>query len=404
MSLIKTRATTAAFLMGAAITLGSTVVTTAPAVAAAAPAFKIPADNKPLADAVTTAINDAKAGRYAEAIASAKRADAMPGKPQGLGPALHQMIIGWGVQSKDYNTALDEVEKMIAANEGNKNENIKQALSISFAAGNKAKQKQYADALGNNLDNETRLFIANSLAQAGQYKEALAYAAPALEGNASEAALKFKQAVAFKMNDTAGRRTALEQLVASYPKPDYWHDVLQLARNEKGLNDEQTMDILRLRLAVGDVKSDSDYQEIAQQALIAGYPAEAKAIMDKGIAAKTVQPTERVTRLMNKIEVDRKAAEAATKALEAKSGTDPNANVRLGLIYWANGKGKEAEDAVRKGMSGKVADPEAAKVALGHALMAQGKKAEAVAAFDSVARNSKEAAIARLWSIYAKKA
>ena len=96
--------------------------------------------------------------------------------------------------------------------------------------------------------------------------------------------------------------------------------------------------------------------------------------------------------------------EAATKALEAKVGTDPNANVKLGLIYWANGKGKEAEDAVRKGMMGKVADPEAAKVALGHALMAQGKKADAVAAFDSVARNSKEAPIARLWSIYAKKA
>jgi len=55
-------------------------------------------------------------------------------------------------------------------------------------------------------------------------------------------------------------------------------------------------------------------------------------------------------------------------------------------------------------MKGKVADPEAAKVALGHALMAQGKKPEAVAAFDSVARNSKEAPIARMWSIYARKA
>lgn len=398
------RAITTALLLGAAITISSAVVMTAPAQAAAAPAFKIPADNKPLADAVTTAIADAKAGRYAEAIAKAKQADAMPGKPQGLGPALHQMIIGWGVQGKDFNTALDEVEKMIAANEGNKNENIKQALSISFAAGNKAKQKQYADMLGNNLDNETRLFIATGMAQAGQYKEALAYAGPALEGNASEAALKFKQAVAFKMNDTAGRRAALEQLVSSYPKLDYWHDVLQLARNEKGLNDEQTMDILRLRLAVGDVKTEADYQEVAQQALIAGYPAEAKAIMDKGIAAKAVQNGERVTRLV-KMTNDRVAADTAVQAdLQKKAATDPNASVKLGLIYWSFGKGKEAEESIRKGMMGKVADPEAAKVALGHALMAQGKKAEAVSAFDSVARNSKEAPIARLWSIYAKKA
>jgi hypothetical protein len=272
--------------MGAAATLTSSLTVTAPANAAAAPTFKIPADNKPLADAVTTAMNDAKTGRYAEAIASAKRADAMPGKPQGLAPALHQMIVGWAVQAKDYNTALDQVEKMIAANEGNKNENIKQALSISFAANNKAKQKQYADQLGNNLDNDTRLAIASQMAQAGQYKEALEYANPALQaGSASEPALKFKQAISFKMNDVNGRRTALEQLVASYPKVEYWHDLLQLARNDKGLNDEQSMDIYRLRLAVGDLKTEADFQEMAQQALIAGYPADAMAVFEKGMAA-----------------------------------------------------------------------------------------------------------------------
>ena len=403
MNWTSTRALVAALLMGAAATMTSSLTVTSPAHAAAAPTFKIPADNKPLADAVTTAMADAKGGRYAEAIAKAKQADGMPGKPAGLAPQLHQMIVGWAVQAKDYNTALDQIDKMIAANEGNKNENIKQALGISFASNNKPKQKQYADQLGGNLDNETRLLIASQMAQAGQNKEALEYAAPALEGNASEAALKFKQALYFKMNDVNGRRAALEQLVGSYPKLEYWHDLLQLARNEKGLNDDQTMDIYRLRLAVGDIKSESDYQELAQQALIAGYPVEAKAIIDKGIASKTVQTGERVTRLINKIESDRVASEATTKALEAKSA-DPNANVKLGLIYWSMGKGKEAEGVIRKGMSAKPADPEAAKVALGHALMAQGKKPEAVAAFDSVARNSKEAPIARMWSIYAKRA
>jgi len=400
-----TRAIAAALLMGAAVTITSSFTVTAPANAAAAPTFKIPADNKPLADAVTGAMNDAKGGRYAEAIARAKQADAMPGKPQGLAPALHQMIVGWAIQAKDYNAALEQIDKMIAANEGNKGENIKQALAISATAKNTAKQKQYADMLGSNMDNETRLFIASQMAQAGQNKEALEFAKPALEsGNASEAALKFKQAISFKMNDVNGRRGALEQLVGSYPKLEYWHDLLQLARNDKGLNDEQTMDILRLRLAVGDIKTEADYQEMAQQALIAGYPAEAKAIMDKGIASKAVQPGERVTRLMNKIESDRVAAEAATKALEGKAAADPNASVKLGLVYWTLGKGKESEDAIRNGMKGKVADPEAAKVALGHALLAQGKKPEAVQAFDTVARNSKEAPIARLWSIYAKRA
>lgn len=398
-----TRAIAAALLVGAAATITSTVMITAPANAAGT-TFKIPADNKPLADAFNGALNDAKAMRYAEAITKAKQADAMPGKPAGMAPQLHQLIFAWAIAGKDYNAALEQIDKMIAANEGNKNENIKQALAVSFTAKNAAKQKQYADMMGNNLDNETRLFIASQMAQAGQYKEALVYAQPALEGNASEAALKFKQAVSFKMNDIPGRRAALEQLVAAYPKPEYWHDILQIARNEKGLNDDQTMDIYRLRLAVGDLKTPDDYQDTAQQALIAGYPVEAKAIMDKGVSSKVVQNNERVTRLMNKIEQDRTAAEASTKALQTKAASDPNASVKLGLVYWTNGKGKEAEDAIRNGMKGKLADAEQAKVALGHALLAEGKKPEAVAAFDSVGRNSKESMIARLWAIYARKA
>lgn len=399
------RAIAAALLMGAATTIASTVTVTSPAHAAAATTFKIPADNKPLADAFSGALADAKAGRYPEAIAKAKQADAMPGKPAGMALQLHQLIYAWAVQGKDYNAALEQLDKMIAANEGNKAENIKNALAISFTAKNAAKQKQYADLMGNNMDNDTRLFIASQMAQSGQYKEALEYAQPALQaGNASEAALKFKQAVSFKMNDVNGRRTALEQLVTSYPKLEYWHDLLQLARNDKGLNDEQTMDIYRLRLAVGDLKTEADFQEMAQQALIAGYPAEAKAIIEKGMAAKIVQNGERVARLV-KMTNDRVTADVANQAeLQKKAAADPNAGVKLGLVYWTLGKGKEAEDAIRGGMKGKVADPEAAKVALGHALMAQGKKPEAVAAFDSVARNSKEAPIARMWSIYARKA
>jgi tetratricopeptide (TPR) repeat protein len=294
---------------------------------------------------------------------------------------------------------------MIAANEGNKAENIKQALSISFMTKNQAKQKEFADQLGTNLDNETRLFIASQMANAGQLKEALTYAAPALQvATPTEAALQFQQATYFRLNDAVGRRASLEQLVTIYPKPQYWHDLLQLARNEKGLTDEQTMDIYRLRLALGDLKADGDYLEMAQEALVAGYPAEAKATLDKGTAAKAVQSGERLTRLFKKINDDVAADAGVQSDLQKKAAADPNASVKLGLIYWSFGKHKEAEEAIRAGiMRGKLADPEGAKVALGHTLLSQGKKQEAASAFDSVARNSKTAPIARLWSIYARK-
>jgi hypothetical protein len=386
--------------LGAAAISAIGPMSSAPAYAAAATETK----NKALVDAINGAQADFKAGRFAEALAKAKEADAIrEDKPAALNPLIHGMIVKYAIEAKDYASALAQIDKNIAANEGNKTENIKQALSVSFVMKNNTKAQEYAAQLGNNLDNETRLYIASQMANAGQYKEALAYAAPALQGTSSEAALKFQQAVYFKMNDAVGRRASLEQLVTNYPKPEYWHDLLQLARNEKGLNDEQAMDIYRLRLALGDLKTVDDYFDASQEALVAGYPAEAKAMLDKAAAAKLLTG-ERAGRLVNTTN-QQVAANAAVQAdLQKRAAADPNASVKLGLIYWSFGKNKEAEDAIRAGiMKGKLADPEAAKIALGHALLGQGKKQEAVSAFDSVAKTSKVAPIARLWSIYARR-
>jgi hypothetical protein len=206
------------------------------------------------------------------------------------------------------------------------------------------------------------------------------------------------------MNDSVNRRNMLEQLVLYYGKPQYWHDLLQLARNEKGLSDEQQLDIVRLRLLVGDMKAPADYIEGAQAALVAEYPNDAKTILDKGNSTKILNVTdERVGRLV-KMTNDRVAADAANQTqLAQKAASDPNASVKLGLIYWTYAKHKEGETAVRAGMKGKLTDPEGAKVALGHTLLSQGNKPDAVNAFNSVARTSKWASVARLWSIYARR-
>ncbi len=54
-----------------------------------------------------------------------------------------------------------QLDKNIAAGEGNKLQNLKQALSVAITAKSKEKTDQYAKDLGGNLDNETRLFIAS---------------------------------------------------------------------------------------------------------------------------------------------------------------------------------------------------------------------------------------------------
>jgi hypothetical protein len=87
-------------------------------VADSAPALKI--ENNALADAVNAAQIAGKAGNYAEAIAKAREANALPNKPPQLGPILHRQILGWAIQAKDYVTAIAELDMMIAAGVGNR--------------------------------------------------------------------------------------------------------------------------------------------------------------------------------------------------------------------------------------------------------------------------------------------
>jgi TonB family protein len=121
---------------------------------------KLADENKPLVNAVIGAQADFKAGRYAEALTKAKAADAMSGKPPELTRIIHGMIVAYAVNAKDYVTALAQIDKNIAADEGNKNENLKQALSIATLMNDQTKVAEYFSQLGSNLDPDTRLYIA----------------------------------------------------------------------------------------------------------------------------------------------------------------------------------------------------------------------------------------------------
>jgi hypothetical protein len=405
-----TRALSAALLLGTSALAAANFVSLHQAFAA-----PLIVENKALVDAVKGAQDANKAGRYPEALAKAKEADAIQGKPAELTRQIHQMIVAYAISAKDYPSAFAQLDKMIAANEGDKAKNLSDAMGLALQTNNQPKVESYKTALGNNLTPQVRLVIASGYAKAKKYKDAVEEVQPlmpngqpadSLPPQTKESLLRFLHSVYNEMNDTANRRNILEELVLFYGKPQDWHDLFQLARNEKGLSDEQQLDIVRLRLAVGDLKAAGDFIEGAQSALVADYPNDAKTILDKGNQAKVLNAAtdERVGRLV-KMTNDRVAADGAKQAeLQQKSASDANASVKLGLMYWTYAKHKEAETAVRAGMKGKLADPEGAKVALGHTLLSQGNKPEAVNAFNSVARTSKWASVARLWSIYARRA
>lgn len=369
--------------------------------ASGAAAVKV--ENKALADAVNEMNTLERQGNLAGALAKAKEVDAIPGKPAQLTRDIHNKILALAIGAKDYPSALAQIDKMVAANEGNKQDLLGNALAISITSGNKEKQAAYEKALGGNIPPATRLFIGNQMRQAKQYQQALEEVAPLMQAEKpTEDTLRFVAATNYEMGNAAGRRAALEQLVLFYNKPGDWHDLLQLARNDRGLNDQQRMDIARLRLAVGDIKTDADYIDTAQQAMVTFYNNEAKQILDKGTAAKVLNG-ERAARLIKKATEDAAKDSTVEADLQAKAKTDAGAAANLALILASYGKQKEAEDVLRAAANLKGGDTEAVKVALGHVLLAQGKKPEAAQAFGSVARNNSWAAIGRMWSIYARR-
>jgi len=104
--------------------------------------------NKALVDAIRDAQAAAQAGRYADALAKAKEADAIrEDKPTSLNPVIHDMIVNYAINAKDYATALDQIEKNIQAGEGNRTNNLKRALSIAIMAKDAERTQKYVAEL-----------------------------------------------------------------------------------------------------------------------------------------------------------------------------------------------------------------------------------------------------------------
>ena len=67
----------------------------------------------------------------------------------------------------------------------------------------------------------------------------------------------------------------IPKLVAYYPKRDYWLNVLQTVMSRPGFNERLAIDVARLKLETGTLRSAQEYLDFAQLALIEGFPAEA---------------------------------------------------------------------------------------------------------------------------------
>ena len=211
-----------------------------------------------------------------------------------------------------------------------------------------------------------------------------------------------------QLKDDAGYLRTLERMAVVQPKPEYWSELLTRVTKQPGFSDRLWIDVYRLRLAANLMRSADEYVELAQLALTAGYPAEALAVVDRGLslsllgngkdAAAHNSLRERASKAAEKDAADLGRAETS-----AKSARDGDALVNLGYAYATSGQAAKGISLIEQGLAkGNLKRADEARLHLGQVLWQAGRKDDAVKAFATVQGNDGSAALARVWSAFVR--
>lgn len=206
----------------------------------------------------------------------------------------------------------------------------------------------------------------------------------------------------YQQKDEAGRIATLTRLMALYPKPQYWSDVLTAIAKRPGFADRLTLDLDRLKVATGAMTSADDFMEAAQLALLDGLPGDAKALLDKGYAAGVLGKEAQAGREQRLATMAAQQAADAGKTLpqQASAATTGAALEKLGDAYASAGQYAPAIAAYSQALAKDgLQYPDDTKLHLGLAYLASGQKAKARETLSGVAGSDGSRDLAQLWLI-----
>ena len=361
-----------------------------------------------------------KAGKYKEALAKVRDADAVGGKTANESYLVERMRIAAASGAGELDTAAKSFDALSTSGKVSAADKARMAESI---AGGYYRAKDYAKAMQwcqryfkeGGTSGAIRTLLIQSQYLSGDFggaaKELTAEVQAAEKSGTppAEDRLKLLLNAALQQKDNNTYVYAVEKLVAYYPKKEYWVDLLSRMQRKPNFSDRLALDTYRLSLATGSMSAASDYMEMAQLALQAELPAEAKQVVDKGFAANvlgTGAEAERHKRLRDlvnkKIDEEKKArAETEKQAAADKDGT-ALANAGFNLVF--DGQAPKGLAMMQQGISkGGMKRPEDAKLHLAIAHLTAGDSAKALAALKTVGGTDGTADLARLWMLYARR-
>jgi len=250
------------------------------------------------------------------------------------------------------------------------------------------------------------LYLANDFARAARELLADIQSGEQTGRRPSEEQLQLLANAYLKQKDMGGYSAALEKLVAYYPKRDYWLAAIHNITSLPGFSDRFALDIGRLKLATGTMHTAAEYVETAQLSLQAGFPAEAKKIVDRGFAAGVLGTGPEAERHRRLKDMTIRSLAEDTKTLgqedaQAAAAKDGTVLINIGYNYVLHGRADSGLGTMEQGMrKGGLKRLDDARLLLGQAYHLAGQDQKAIQTFKTVHGTDGAAALARLWIVY----
>ncbi|QBQ39369.1 tetratricopeptide repeat protein [Pseudoduganella plicata] len=347
-------------------------------------------------------------GKAREALTKLQAADAVSGKSDFEKYQIERVRAAAAASAGDNATAIRAFETLI--NSGRLSASEKPKFTEGLA-GMYYRAKDYPKAitwiqksLQDNPNNATmKQLLTQTYFISGRYAEA---AKELSQGRQSEENLQMLANIQLKQNDKAGYVQTLEKLAGQYPKASYWADLLNRVQGKPGFSSTLNLDVMRLKLALGQLSKPSEFMEMAQLALQAGNAPEAIKIIDQGYkkgalgTGTDAARHQRLKDLANKTLADQTANQATQEANLIKE-KDSDGLFNMGYALTSGGKADKGIPLMEQAMKiGTPRRPEEQKLHYGIALFNAGKKAPALAALKNVKGTAGEAELARYWTLY----
>jgi tetratricopeptide (TPR) repeat protein len=251
----------------------------------------------------------------------------------------------------------------------------------------------------------------------GDYAAAKAELAPQIAATEkagktpTEEDLRLLGSSALKVKDDATYLSTIEKMAMHYPTDDLWSDMINRGVISKPGFDAQNnqIEVFRLEFATMKTMSPNEYTSLAELAQTAGFPSEAKKVLDAGFASGTLGTGGNAAKHRQLRDKATKGAADDAKSIasgEASAAKSKNGAglVNLGWAYVNMDQFDKGINLIQQGIAkGGMKRPDEAKLRLGMAYAKAGRKAEAIQAFETVKAGGGLSDLARYWILAMKR-